>query len=154
MKNVILAILTTTTLLTAAGWSQTVCGIEQHGLTNPNGSWNDLSHQIIDYPRGLFRIYWSCGNPDGICVGHATSATSSRDAPRRNDCATCCDVPPGVEASGHMVMGPPLDREQDQSGSDNLEMHQRTFGRPPTKFDGEPISVNNASPAVCDIQDP
>jgi len=53
-----------------------------------------------------------------------------------------------------MVMGPPLDREQDQSGSGNLEMHQRTFGRPPTKFDGEPISVNNFSPAVCDIQDP
>jgi hypothetical protein len=53
---------------------------------------------MYDYSRGVFRVYWSCGNPDGICVGHATTTS--------------------------------------------------------TYYDGEPISINNPSPAVCDIQDP
>jgi hypothetical protein len=154
MKKVIPAVLTSTLLFAAAGWSQTVCGIEQHGLTNPNGSWNDLSHVIIDYPRGLFRIYWSCGNPDGICVGHATSAISSRNANRRNACSPCCEVPAGLAEGDDVPLGQALDREQNEPESPKPGTHQRTFGRPPTDFDGEPISVNNASPAVCDIQDP
>ena len=154
MEIVIRAVLTTTVLLTTAGWSQTICGIEQPGLTNPNGSWNDLSHQIIDYPSGLLRIYWSCGNPDGICVGHATSATSSLGALQRNVCATCCDLPPGTEAGGDLVAEQAPGGQQDHFGSDDLEIPQGILRRPPTQFDGEPISVNNLSPAVCDIQDP
>jgi hypothetical protein len=155
MNNVIPAVLTTTLLFTTAGWSQTICGVEQHGLTNPNGSWNDLSHEIIDYPTGLFRIYWSCGNPDGICVGHETSATSSRDAHRRNACATCCALPPGVEANGNPVMGQqPLNRRQDHLTSSALDIEQHISPHPPTQFDGEPVSVNNFSSVVCDIQDP
>jgi hypothetical protein len=153
MKSVAFAVLTTTILLATAGWSQTVCGREQRGLTNPNGSWNDLSHQIIDYSSGLFRIYWSCGNPDGICVGHAPLPTSSRGVPQRNDCATCCDLPPGVEASGNLIVGQPL-AQPDHLGSDDLELGQAIFRRSPAQFDGEPISVNNSLPAVCDIQDP
>lgn len=85
-------------LFHAAGWSQIVNGIQQGGLTNPNGYWNHHPFAMQDYSAGgVFRIYWSCGNPNGICVGHATS---------------------------------------------------QTF------FDFQPISINNSSPAVCDIQDP
>jgi hypothetical protein len=153
MKNVILAVFATV-LLTTAGWSQTVCGIKQRGLTNPNGSWNDLSHQIIDYPSGLIRIYWSCGNPDGICVGHAPSATPSRRAPQRNDCATCCDPLTGVETSGNLAEGQPVGVQQDQFNLDDFEILRSVFRHSPTQFDGEPISVNNVAPAVCDIQDP
>ena len=143
-KSLIRAAAITAIFLAIPCWGQTICGVEQRGLTNPNGSWNGLSHQIIDYSNGLFRIYWSCGNPDGICVGHALTATYPRAALQRNNCATCCGFPPEVEASGIT----------DHLGSLDRETQQSVLLRPPTQFDGEPISVNNVLPAVCDIQDP
>ena len=78
--------------------SQAITGTDQGGLVLPGNTWNQHPFGIMDYTTGVFRYFWSCGNPDGICVGHATSS--------------------------------------------------QTF------LDGEPVSVNNPSPSVCDIQDP
>jgi hypothetical protein len=122
MKKAILAVVTNTIFLTSTGWSQTVYGAEQRDLTNPNGSWNDLSHQMIDDSSGVFRIYWSCGNPDGICVGR-TMLVASRSTQEL--------------------------LELQQSG---WNLHWPRNGG--AFFGGEPITVSNSSPAVCDIQDP
>jgi hypothetical protein len=51
-------------------------------------------------------------------------------------------------------VGQPLEGQKDHFASDAIEMRQGILRRPPTQFDGEPISINNFSPAVCDIQDP
>jgi hypothetical protein len=48
----------------------------------------------------------------------------------------------------------PLGALPNRLGAGDLELGRGIFRRPPTQFDGEPISVNNSSPAVCDIQDP
>lgn len=97
MKRAILTALTSAILFTSPIWSQTINGTNQGGLVLPGNTWNQHPFGIMDYSTGVFRFYWSCGNPDGICVGHATSLTF---------------------------------------------------------YDSEPVSVNNAPPSVCDIQDP
>ncbi|HLH01104.1 MAG TPA: hypothetical protein VKX49_32675 [Bryobacteraceae bacterium] len=98
MKRTLFIALSSAFLFASSTWSQTVNGTNQGGLVLPGNTWNQHPFGIMDYTTGVFRYYWSCGNPDGLCVGHATTTS--------------------------------------------------------TFFDGEPVSVNNPSPSVCDIQDP
>jgi len=68
MRKAFFAALATATWFTSSAWSQTISGSVQGGLTNADGLWNHHPFALNDSSTGVFRFYWSCGNPDGICV--------------------------------------------------------------------------------------
>src|SRR5579883_2428619 len=41
-------------------------------LHNLRDRWNTTSSAMADQVTGTFRIWWSCGTPDGICYGTGT----------------------------------------------------------------------------------
>ncbi len=46
---------------------------ELSGFHNPSDRWNTTSSAMADHITGTFRVWWSCGKPDGICYGVAGS---------------------------------------------------------------------------------
>ena len=68
MRKAFFAALATATWFTSLAWSQTISGSVQGGLTNADGLWNHHPFALSYSSTGVFRFYWSCGNPDGICV--------------------------------------------------------------------------------------
>jgi hypothetical protein len=93
MRKAFFAALATATWFTSSAWSQTISGSVQGGLTNADGLWNHHPFALNDSSTGVFRFYWSCGNPDGICVitglrRHFSTEPSSEN----NSSPAVCDI--------------------------------------------------------------
>jgi len=165
MRKAFFAALATATWFTSSAWSQTISGSVQEGLTNADGLWNHHPFALNDSSTGVFRFYWSCGNPDGICVitglrRHFSTEPSSEN----NSSSAVCDIQ-GInvvtfDRTNYMFAEGIPAGSPGCSNSGNEHAAIYAFGStdrvpfPRRHFSTEPISVNNPSPAVCDIQDP
>lgn len=92
-RTTVFAAATAAILLTASARGQTLSGTQQGGFTNPDGNWNHHPVGFMDYSTGVFRVYWSCGNPDGICAGHSTGISYYDGQPVSiNSFSAVCDI--------------------------------------------------------------